>query len=162
VARDQRGIVLTPYLIAFVVGAIAIGAVYLYGSSQGAKSVRLEWEEANRLQREKEAQRAAEASQKLETERVKTKVVYRTITERVNVEIEKPVYRDTCLPPDGLRLARCAIRGESPDTCKLDDALPAPRRPEGRLGGVGLKVDHRDGGGLPGLRLQASGLGGGG
>jgi hypothetical protein len=110
--RDQeRGIVLTPYLIAFVVGAIAIGAVYLYGSSQGAKSVRLEWEEANRLQREKEAQRASEAALELEKAKAKTKVVYRTITQEVDRVVEKPVYREVCLDPDGLQLANAALLG---------------------------------------------------
>jgi hypothetical protein len=136
VARDQRGIVLTPYLIAFVVGAIAIGAVYLYGSSQGAKSVRLEWEEANRLQREKEAQRASEAATELEKAKAKTKVVYRTITQEVDRVVEKPVYRDVCLDPDGLRLANVALVGAFTPAAEPNSGMRGIDPAKGRVEGL--------------------------
>ena len=59
-----------------------------------------------RLQR----QGAESASQAYEGARERARTEFLTITERVNVEIEKPVYRNVCLPDDGLRELNAAIR----------------------------------------------------
>ena len=132
----QTGIVLTPYLIAFVVGAIALAGIYLYGRSEGAKSVRLEWEEATRVQREKEAQRAAEAATELEKVKTKTKVVYRTITQEVDRVVEKPIYRDVCLDPDGLRLANAALVGALTPAAQPDSEMRGIDPAKGRVEGI--------------------------
>ena len=132
----QTGIVLPPYLIAFVVGAIALAGIYAYGRSEGAKSVRLEWEEATRVQREKEAQRAAEAATELEKVKTKTKVVYRTITQEVDRVVEKPVYRDVCLDPDGLRLANAALVGALTPAAQPDSGMRSIDPAKGRVEGI--------------------------
>lgn len=137
-----------------LITATVVG-IYHKGYAAGEAAIKLEWEAANRTQREKEATQANAASTTLEVVRAKDKVVFRTITERVNVEVEKPIYRDVCLAPVGLCLANAAIRGESPDTCKPDPAVPGIKPPGGRVGVKRLTLDYRLGGSVSGLRGEA-------
>lgn len=64
--------------------------------------------------------KAADASTDLEKYRVKTEIVYRTITKQVDKIIDRPIYRDRCFDDDGLRLANAALAG------KLDGRMPGP------------------------------------
>jgi hypothetical protein len=141
-ARNQAGIVLAPYLIAFVIGAIAIALVYGYGRKAGEKSVRLEWEQAVRDQREQEMNQAGKASTGLENSRAKRQVVTRTITETVEKIIDRPVYRNVCIDADGLCLLNAAINGKGSDSCKPDGSLSRPTTTQGRNGGVGLTLGN--------------------
>lgn len=152
----ERGFGLLAYLLAgaAILGLLSVIAYRIYAA--GADSVLLEWAEANRQARQAEERKANEASKGLEADRAKTKVVYRTITRAVDRIVDRPVYRNVCLDPDGLRLARCAILGQSADTCKSDGALPAPVRPSGRSGGIRIAMDYRIGTNVPGLRGEAS------
>lgn len=150
------------YLAAAALILGAFGATYLYGRSAGADSVRLEWEEANQVQRAREAATAAEAAERLEGSREKERVVFQTVTKVVDKLVDRPVYRNVCLDPDGLRVARCAIRGESPDTCKPDEPVRGTPRHGGRDGGGSLTLDYGDRTILSGLREEAEGAGGGG
>lgn len=153
-------------IYAYVAAAILLissyAGTYLYGRSAGADSVRLEWEEASSLQRAREAATANEAAIRLEGSREKERIVYRTITQQVDKLVDRPIYHNVCLDDDGLRLARCAIRGEKPDSCKSDQPLPGTPKPSGRDRSSRLALDYGDGGSLSGLRGEAEGTGGGG
>ena len=144
----QRGFGILAYLLAAIALTGLIGTGVYKVKKWGGDEVRAEWAEANRLQREKEAAQASAALTRKETGDAKAKVIYRTITREVDkVVIE---WRDRpCLDAHGLRLARCAILGKSLDSCKPDESLPAPARPSGRDGGVGLALDRGSLGRLP-------------
>lgn len=77
---------------------------------------------------EAEATKQAAASQALETTKEQAHVQYVTITKTVDKIVERPVYRNVCLDPDGLRAANAAIRGQAADPGKPDAALPGPKR----------------------------------
>lgn len=144
------------YIAAVVLILGAFAGTYWKGHQAGANGVRLDWEEANRVQRAREAAQAAEAANQLEVNREKERVVFRTITKTVDKIVDRPVYRNVCLDPDGLRVARCAIRGESPDTCKPDEPLQrAPGSDEANRSG-GLTLDRGNRGVLSGLREKAA------
>lgn len=157
----QRGFTLLIYLV--LVLAI-LGALYgLYalvdenwatsaGLEKGKAQVRSEWLEANRQAREAQELKSGKAAEKLEGERAEAKVIYRTITERVNVEVEKPVYRNVCLDPIGVCLANAAILGKSPDTCQPDKPVPPVKSTGERGSGIVIALDHGNGGILSGLR----------
>ncbi len=68
-----------------------------------------------------------QAAADVERQKATGKVIYRTITEQVNVEVEKPVYRDCVLPDDGVRLWNDANAGRISKAAaagKPDPALP--------------------------------------
>jgi hypothetical protein len=58
-----------------------------------------------------EQDKAVEAATKLEAQRVRTEIKYRTITKIVEKLVERPVYRDVCFDDDGLRLVNAALTG---------------------------------------------------
>ena len=139
--------------IAYLFGALAIlGTLATIGyriRESGKESVRLEWAEANRAARAAEEKKAQEAATKTEAVRVEIRYRTKTITKEVDRIVDRPIYRSVCLDPDGLRLARCAIRGQSADTCKPDKSVPgAPLtlRWDWRLG---TALDNRSLGSLP-------------
>ncbi len=154
-----RGIVLAGYVLAFVIGAIAIGLVYWRGYKAGGEAVRLEWSEANRLQRESEAKQAAKAAGTLEAKREKAKVVTETVRVEVDRIVERPVYRNVCIDADGLCLANAAISGKSADTCKPDKSLSPAQPAPGRNGRLGLALDYGDRGLLQRLPRETPGAG---
>lgn len=125
------------YIAAAVLIIGAFGATYLYGRSAGANVVRLEWEQANREQREAEAEQANDAATKLEKDRAKTRTVYRTITQTVDRIVDRPVYRDVCLDDDGLRLSNAALVGATTPAGEPADRVRTPDAAAGRLGGSG-------------------------
>ncbi len=111
-------------------GFVALAVLGLIGTGVykvkewGADEVRLEWAEANKERREAEAKKISAAAKALEVDRGKAKIVYRTITREVDRIVTRDVYRNVCLDADGLRIARCAIRGESTDRCQPDKPVP--------------------------------------
>ena len=113
----QRGSILLYAILAIVILGILAGIGHSIYSA-GAKAVRLEWEEANRLQREREAKQANEAATKVEVKSAKAKVVYRTITQTVDKIVDREVYRNVCFDDEGLKLANAALLG---GIIKLDE-----------------------------------------
>ena len=61
------------------------------------------------------------AAEKLEKGNAEAAVIYRTITKEVDKIIDRPVYRNVCVDPDGLRLINQALTKSLP--------LPRPDRP---------------------------------
>lgn len=103
-----------------LMGAVGTG---VYKVKQwGADEVRAEWAEEKATQREEEIQRSLNATAGLEVDRGKRRTIYKTITQYVDREVEKPVY-GACLPPSGLCLANAALTGKGADSCKLDLGL---------------------------------------
>lgn len=117
------------YLIAGIaILAILSGIAYRIRES-GKDAIRLEWAEANRIQREAESKRIAAAAKALEAANAKRKIVYRTITKQVDKVVERPVYRNVCLDDSGLRCLDAAIRGEVGAGCEPDKPLPPAGKP---------------------------------
>ena len=126
----------------------ALGGIYAKGYYSGKATVTAEWQAANEKARAEEAAKGAKAATTLEVKRAATKIVYRTVTKEVDKIVERPVYRDVCLDRDGLFLARCAILGQSADSCKPDKPVP-PATPAYRWdGSLRLALDHHFGGTL--------------
>lgn len=75
---------------------------------------------------EAEATKQASASQTLEDKKEQTRVVYRTITQKVDRIVVRPVYRNACFDDDGLRNANAALQRKAADPGQPDGALPGP------------------------------------
>ena len=143
------------YLAAAVLILGAFGATYLYGHSAGADSVRLEWEQANKIQRQKEAQQAGIALENLEVNRAQDKVVFKTITKTVDKFVDRVEFRNVCFTPQFLCVANAAIGGESPAACNTAGPLPTSWEAGRRDIGVALTLDRGDLGILSGLHEEA-------
>ena len=148
-ALRQRGFGLIVYavLALAILGTLA-GIGYKIRES-GKESVRLEWAEANRIARAAEEKKAQAAATKTEAVRVEIRYRTKTITKEVDKLVDRPVYRNVCLDTDGLRLARCAIRGQSADTCKPDKPLPGSTLSLRWDWGDFAALDNRSVGSLP-------------
>lgn len=108
---NQRGFGLIAYLVlGLAILATLSGIAYKIRES-GKDAIRLEWAEANRAQREREAKQAAAAATKKEVGDAKAKVIYRTITREVDKIVEREVYRNICFDADGLKSANIALSG---------------------------------------------------
>ena len=81
-----------------------------------------------------EATKAAAASATLETKRDAIRERTRTIVKTVDRIVERPVYRNVCIEPDGVRLINDALR---PPTAagQPDGPLPSTDADRGRDGG---------------------------
>lgn len=138
----QRGLLPIGPIVYLVAGIAILGILSGIAwkiREAGYEAAKLECQEAAAAQREAEAKQAGEAATGLETKREKAKVVYRTITEKVNVEVEKPVYRNVCFEPAGVQLANAALSGKIPDTAKPDPGVSDANRALGRERGDGAK-----------------------
>ena len=122
---NERGSIILYGLIALAVLGTLSGIAYKIRES-GKDAIRVEWAEANRAQRERDAKQASTAATKLEVSNVKAKVVYRTITREVDKIVEKEVYRHVCFDADGVRLANAALRGEIAPAAKPDKPVSGP------------------------------------
>ncbi len=69
---------------------------------------------------------ANEAVNSLENQNAKARVLYRTVTQMVDRVVDRPVYRNTCLDDDGLRLVNFALAG-------ITVAPPASAKPNGGM-----------------------------
>lgn len=120
---------MSPTLLAYGIGAIVILGMIGTGvykiHDAGYQSAKAECERAGAAQREAESKQAVEAATGKEKEDAKAKVVYRTITRSVDKVVEKPIYRNVCLEPDGLRDANVALSGGTqPITPKPHRGVP--------------------------------------
>lgn len=118
-------------LIAYGLIALAlIGALSGIGykiRESGKDAVRVEWAAANEATRQREAAASAKAAADLAAERKKRKVVIQERTTYVDKIIDRPVYRNVCIDPDGLRCVNAAINGQDTAGCKPDGTVPTPK-----------------------------------
>ncbi len=112
------------YAIAAIALAIAMAGAYFKGHSDGADRVQVKWDTAVADQRDKEQKQANVAVTKLESSNDKAKVVYRTITQSVDKLVDRPVYTNICLDPDGVRIANQALTGTLAAPAKPDLTVP--------------------------------------
>lgn len=125
----QRGSMLLIYgLVALAVLGTLTGIAYKIRES-GKDAVRAEWDADKAAARKREAELSAFAAKALSDERAKRRVVIQQRTVHVDREIEKPVYRDICLPATGVCLANAAINGTVPAGCFADGGVPAVKPP---------------------------------
>lgn len=103
-------------------------------TSNSWKASLLEAERAHTEALKAEIDRTSVIAAELETEKGKSRVVYKTITKRVDKIIDRPVYHNVCLDDDGLRLVRAAIAGQAPDSSEPASPLPKPTPLRGRDG----------------------------
>ncbi len=73
------------------------------------------------LKREKEAYAPSVAHEQFKQ---RERVVYEVITETVDKIIERPVYRNVCIDPDGLRSLNAAVRGSAAEPSQPRPAVP--------------------------------------
>jgi hypothetical protein len=110
-------------VVAAVAAAVAFGAGW---KAQGWRrdSAELERrEDAAELVRLR-ARKADTAAATHEVFKERERVVYQVITETVDRIVERPVYRNVCLDPDGLRVLSDAIHGGHNDSGKPSPAVP--------------------------------------
>ena len=122
-----------PIIVWAVIAVSALGLLAGIGykiREGGYDACKVEWSAASESQRQKELQASALAAKELEEERQKKKVVIQTRTAYVNREVEKPVYRNVCLPDTGLSCLNAAIAGKDATGCKPDSTVP-PVKPAG-------------------------------
>ena len=139
----QRGSILVYGLIALAILALLATIAYRIYEA-GAESVMLEWSLAKKQQRDKEEKKITKAADKLEKSNAKARIVTREVRVEVDKIVERPIYLNVCLDADGLRLARCAIRGQSPATCPPDKPVRSASGAARWNGEVRLALDYRD------------------
>lgn len=136
----QRG-----YVQLILIGVVALavaGAIwYVYeeGHDNGYADAMTEIRE---IEKEQKAQEAG-ASLALETDRVRVRTVYRTITQEVDRVVEKPVYRDVCIPDADLVLVNAALAGALQPAREPGGGMPAARPAVERDGRRGAAEDGR-------------------
>lgn len=134
----QRGNALLMYLV-IAAAALGILATLIYwadqniatsaGVTKGEANVQTKWDKANKDARDAEATKGTAAATGLETDREKTKVVYRTVTKEVDKIVLRDVYRNACFDVDGVRAANVALSGALTPAAKPDRAVPKPLVP---------------------------------
>jgi len=93
--------------------AALAGAAIAFGGAWKVQDWRYGAKEAARLSAAVQAEKARdkasyEAATTFEKGRTRVETVFNTITETVEVIVDRPVYRNVCLDPDGLRALRDA------------------------------------------------------
>ena len=125
---------MNPYTIglASILVASAFAGTYLKGRIDGREvcngRIAMMVNDANKREKAEQKQ-ANRAATQLEAAHVKTRVVFRTITETVEKIVEKPVYRDMCLDDDGLRAVNTALAGSIAPAAQSVDTLPVAVQP---------------------------------
>lgn len=135
----QRGDIVVTLLMYAVVAVTIAGAgwaVYRHIEDKGYTRGMEECRAAAEAQRKKEAEQSNRASTGLEADREKTRVVYRTITRKVDRIVERPVYRNVCFDDDGVREANAALAGTSTARSQPDAAVPKPDAARGWFRGL--------------------------
>lgn len=93
----------------------------------GYDACKVDWEASDAQARKREQDASTKAAAELAAEREKKKVVIQTRTAYVDREVEKPVYRNVCLPDSGLSCLNAAIAGKDATGCKPDAAVPGAK-----------------------------------
>lgn len=74
-------------------------------------------------------QRNDELAAQLVQVQASRKVTYATITRTVDRLVDRPVFRNTCIDPDGLRSINAALAGKADDPGVAASAVPAASAP---------------------------------
>lgn len=93
------------------------------------EALQLQASEAAQKQRQAELIQGSNASTGFENDNAKAETVFRTITEQVDRIVDRPVYLNACLDPDGLQLANAALGG-IPTATPATEPNPAMPRPD--------------------------------
>jgi hypothetical protein len=121
-------------LIVYGVIALAVFAGIGYGyhtvKKSGYDEAKAECVAAGVAQAKREKDASDKAAADLAAERAKRKVVIQTRTSYVDREVEKPVYRNVCLPDSGVSCVNAAINGTDATGCKPAGTVP-PVKPTG-------------------------------
>lgn len=104
-----------------------LGGIGYKVRQSGYDACKVEWTQAEAEARKREAELSAFAAKALADERAKRKVVIQKRTVYADREIEKPVYRDVCLPDTGVCLVNAAILGTVGPGCLSDGTVPAAK-----------------------------------
>jgi hypothetical protein len=119
--------VLAAVAAAFMVAAYGLGRLHESDANEAAAAVRDQARltaQTDLLIRRSAIAQAAAAAEQVDQARIETR--FRTITREVQHVVERPIYRDCRLDPDGLRLLRAAFDGDpAPDPTGLPRG-PAP------------------------------------
>ena len=111
-----------------VMGAIGTG---VYKVKQwGANEVRAEWNEAIAEQVREDLERGRLATLNRESDRAKSKELYRTIKETVVEYIDRPVYSTVCVDPDGMRDINRALLGSDTPPARTSGGVPKVTSPD--------------------------------
>ena len=94
----------------------------------GYDACKVDWAASDAAARKREEEASQKAASELAAERQKKKVVIQTRTAYVDREVEKPIYRNVCLPDTGVLCLNASIRGEDATGCKPDSPVP-PAKP---------------------------------
>lgn len=89
--------------------------------ADSAELKRVEQAKSDFLRREKEAYAPSVAHEQFKQ---RERVVYEVITETVDKIIDRPVYRNVCIDPDGLRALNAAVNGNPEDTAQPRPSVP--------------------------------------
>ena len=117
------------FLALALMGAIGTG---VYKVKQwGANEVRLEWNAVIAEQVREDLERGRLATLNRESDRAKSKELYRTIKETVVEYIDRPVYSTICIDPDGLRDINRALSGEDIPSPGTGGGVPKVTSPSG-------------------------------
>lgn len=103
-----------------LVAALTVGylAIEHRGIVKGRAEVQAKWDEAKAKQiiaNDKARTELNDIASQLETAKNERQIVTQTITKQVTKLVDRPVYRNICLDPDGLRIANAAIAGKATD-----------------------------------------------
>ena len=110
-------------VVIFLAGAAA-GVKWQVGIHASKELERIAATERETLRR---TDKIDQASVKLEERRTETEIIYRTIKERVDHVVEKPIYRNTCIDDDGLRELTAAVSAANPAASQPKGAVSAPK-----------------------------------
>lgn len=104
-----------------------VGGGYWWGStaeSNARDAKELKMQKAAKIAYDAKVVDFNEISDQLEVAKHERTIVTRTITERVNKYVDRPIYRNECLDTDGLRDADAALIGKSGNTGEPAATVP--------------------------------------
>ncbi|MHB0965554.1 MAG: hypothetical protein ACYC36_03780 [Bellilinea sp.] len=114
------------YLLLALAILVALSAIAAAIYKAGEKSMKAEWDAEVERQRKAEVNQGNAASTKLEVGNAESKIVFKTITKRVDKYIDRPVYRNICFDADGLRDANAALIGKATAPGEPDKPVRGP------------------------------------
>ena len=135
---------INPWIILAVVLALmgVVGGAELNGFSRGEAKITADWN-IDKLKKIKESQdeiariqtQLNTATADLEVAKNERQIVYKTITKRVDRIIDRPIYLNSCIDDDGMRLANAALAGKAAsDPSQPDPAVSATDAAGGKDG----------------------------
>ena len=111
---------------------VAFGLYNAHEQALGAAQFKVEAAQAQEAEHERMAKinfRNDEIAGNLATTKADREVQYATITKTVDRVVDRPVYHNVCLDPDGLRSINAALAGKADDPGIPASAVPATAAP---------------------------------